>query len=349
MPYVFLLCTGIVTAMLASLDRKHRTVYFVLLAAVMILFSGLRYKVGTDYESYELLYEEVVEDWASSEIGYVGLIRLMEMTGLGFSGAIFTMSLLTVAFAAVAITKFRCGVHSLYIFLTVPLFYLLSLNTIRQSLAAAIFMLATRYARDRDPRRFFSLLALAVGFHVSAILLAPTYFIANRAPTYKFLGLSLLAGVFFALNISIAVELLGLHPVYLEEKEGSALGQFVISLGSAIFLIHAVRAKRGKQMTDSPLVNYMSIAAGICFASLFTNVGAGFIVRMTTYFTWVIAILAPGYISRLPRGDRIAAFASMYVVASLYYLVTITRGEDINLVPYHTILSSAMVVHQTNP
>lgn len=340
-PYIVLLALSMVTATIWTLDRKNRTVYFMFLAVVLILFSGLRYKVGTDYESYEALYQDVLDDWVSSEVGYIFLIHLTDRTGLGFFGLMFTVSFLTISFATAALRKFHCGIHSLYIYLSIPLFYLLSLNTIRQSLAAAIFMLATQYARNRDPRRFFALVLLAASFHVSALLLAPIYFIANRRPTYTFLAACLLAGVFVAFNIPIAVELLGFHPVYLEEKEGSALGQFVICLVTAVFLIHVARSTRNSKLQEAPLINYLSIAAGICFASLFSTVGASFILRMTTYFTWAIAVLIPHYIGQMRRAeDRRVAFVGLYMLAAIYFLTTVNRGEDIDLVPYQTILIS---------
>lgn len=320
-------------------DRKNRLIYYGLFSAILILFSGFRYKVGTDYESYSTVYENVLWGWESTEVGFELLIKLMDKINLGFVGVIFFTSLLTIIFAASAIKKLNCGIHSLYIYFTVPLFYLLSLNTIRQTLAVAIFMYATRFARNSDPFKYFSLVGLAATFHISALLLAPVYILANKKPTYAILAMCLLAGIVFAFNISLLVSFLGFHPVYLVEKQVSILPQLVLSFVSAIFFIkyHSSSASR---FPEAPLANYLSISTGVCFASLFTTVGADYILRLTSYFTWSVIILIPCYINRLRYLEkRVVVYVGMYIACTVYYLITINKGVSIDLVPYQSIFT----------
>lgn len=339
-PYLSLLAANLFTVFAWTIDKKNRPIYYWLFSTLLILFSGLRYKVGTDYESYATVYENVLLGWESTEIGFELLIQLMDKTGLGFFGAMFFTSLLTIIFAANAIKQHNCGIHSLYVYFTVPLFYLLSLNTIRQTLAAAIFMYATRHIRNFDPFKYFSLVGLAATFHISALLLAPVYFIANKKPTYAILAMCLSAGVIFALNISLIVTLLGFHPVYLVEKQGSILIQFILNFAAAIFFIHHYHSKNASNLPEAPLANYLSISAGICFASLFTTVGAEYILRLTSYFTWSLVILMPCYVSRLKNLEmRVVAYIGMYLLCTIYFLFTINKGASVDLVPYQLIFT----------
>lgn len=79
------------------------------------------------------------------------------------------------------------------------LWFFFTFTYLRQVLAVSVGILSIKYAIKRKPLLFFLFVLLAYGFHNSAIILAPFYFIANRKfskqSLYIILVLCFIAGI----------------------------------------------------------------------------------------------------------------------------------------------------------
>lgn len=139
---------------------------------------GLRYDVGVDFLNYEYIYThqyfEEVED------GYALINKLFFSLGLP-SSSIFTL----VAFLQLFL--FAKGVENInprylplaFFFYFTTLYFFLSLNVLRQTLAFSIFVYSIKFIVNKQLVKYIIVLLLASTIHKSALTLLPLYFILN--------------------------------------------------------------------------------------------------------------------------------------------------------------------------
>src|SRR5690606_6683100 len=106
---------------------------------------------------------------------------------------IFTTALLTNVFIVLTLFKYSKMVElSLYVYITGGLF-LVTMNGIRQTLAAAIAFAATKYLIEGDWKKYFAVILIASTFHQTALLLIPVYFIV-QLPAWSKMTVFLIGG-----------------------------------------------------------------------------------------------------------------------------------------------------------
>lgn len=159
-------------------------IYF-LVACILILVAGLRYRVGTDYMAYYHGYEYYLESLPNAirglnEPGY-GLIVWIA-THFYYDGAapIFLASLVTISFPLLVIYR-----HSKELLLPVFLFVTMgcwsgSFNGVRQYLAASVLLCGYKSLRERDLLNYCLIVFVAFLFHRSAIVFIVLYFIVDK-------------------------------------------------------------------------------------------------------------------------------------------------------------------------
>ena len=182
--------------------KKAQEIFLILSAAVFIIVATCRYGVGFDYFNYKNLYEELgpltVQEIfqnpvAKKFIGYSLFMRLCELCGLGYHGMLFIINLLLTAVTFWFITKYSpLPWLSVYLYLVLQ-FFAHSMNLLRQSIAAAICLLAYPFIKKRKIFPFIGLVLLAASFHLSALAFLPFYWVLNwKVSGKKFLLLSAL-------------------------------------------------------------------------------------------------------------------------------------------------------------
>lgn len=153
---------------------KHNYFYELLISCLFIGFSGLRYKVGIDYESYERIFHLVENSDFDilflKELGFVFLIKGIVFIG----GTSQLMFLFCSVFYQIYIYKFvkyfKANFYlAMLIFLCISPYYFASFNGLRQSIAIAVFAYSLKYVIERNFRKYL-LLLVATGFmaHASA-------------------------------------------------------------------------------------------------------------------------------------------------------------------------------------
>ena len=168
-----------------------------LLAFLVLL---VRVDVGYDYHSYIALFELGVEP---REPISAGLFRLIKSYG---TGSIYVMSwaVATWIFVLLTFTRRSVSKYGLFLFLTLPLFYLDAFSTMRQSTAVAICMYAYTLIHKRTYAPWLLSLC-AVLVHYSAIVFLG--FVALLALQRNFAKLNL-RSVILGVFVSFALYLL---------------------------------------------------------------------------------------------------------------------------------------------
>ena len=149
----------------------------------VFLCSG--YMTGTDWRSYEPMYEKI--DFSNlffdyyAEPGYYIYMLLFKMFGIGFwPFFIFTKVICYVIFIKKLI--YYSGKY-FYLSLTffIPWFgiYLFIDNPMRNLLAITVFICSIKYILEREKGKYFFMIFLAASFHVSSLIFLLFYFIGN--------------------------------------------------------------------------------------------------------------------------------------------------------------------------
>ena len=226
--YLIVLAVTLVLGFLAQANPKTRItrkgilvtrpdpVFAFVIAAMLIVVAGLRYRVGTDYMAY---YRTRVEDWKTvwdyivhfREPGIRLLSRLSVM--IADDGAVL------IFICAVFITGIYCLMIYRYspMYLVSMLLFLFlgewtgSFNGIRQYLAAAIVFAGHRYILKRKFVPYLLTVLLATLFHKSAVFMILPYFLYARKPdTTQFVILAA-GAVIVRLSYEIIVDLIQLY------------------------------------------------------------------------------------------------------------------------------------------
>lgn len=169
-------------------------------AIVLVLASGLRSNIGDTF-FYARIYEINDFTWkfivSQKDIGFGLLQMILKKYSDDPQILIFTTALVTNVLIIAVLSKYsRMFELSTYIYITGGLF-LVSMNGIRQVLAAAIIFTATKYLINGNWARYFFIIFIASLFHKSALILIPIYFLAR----YKAWSV----GTFILLFFSIAM------------------------------------------------------------------------------------------------------------------------------------------------
>ncbi|MCR6110902.1 EpsG family protein [Bacillus sp. A301a_S52] len=151
--------------------------------ACLVAVSGLRSNIGDTY-FYRHAFEtndftwEIIKEGKDQGFGVLQML-LKNVTDDG-QVLIFIMSFFTLTLIVGVLYKYsRVFELSLYVFIASGMF-LVSMNGMRQYLAAAIIFAGTKFLLEGNFFKYAALVLLASTFHQSAIILLPVYFVVRR-------------------------------------------------------------------------------------------------------------------------------------------------------------------------
>lgn len=162
---------------------KPHLFYVVCTMACMVLVAGLQNNIGDTF-FYMHAFDMHTYTWEDVRTGKdVGFI-LIQMALQSFTDdpqmLVFTVALLTNVLVVMTFRTYaRMLELSLYVYITSGLF-LVSMNGIRQCLAAAIIFAASRYLFQGRWKAYTLIVLLAATIHQSALIMIPIYFLVRR-------------------------------------------------------------------------------------------------------------------------------------------------------------------------
>ncbi|WP_049372727.1 EpsG family protein [Haemophilus parainfluenzae] len=173
--YDLMLFISIILVFFAEIAKviKLKHVFFILALLPLFLVSALRENTGADYSHYVDIYNNLDyynENWPL-EIGFYYLNKLYMLFGLHHQFIFVTMAAIQCLFLYLCLTKSKCP--SLFLASYILLFYLSSLNEMRQSLSMVIILYACFLLFENKYMKYILLVGLSSLFHNVSFLFFP--------------------------------------------------------------------------------------------------------------------------------------------------------------------------------
>lgn len=330
------------------LERRYNKILLMIFSLWLILFAGVRDNVGIDFNVYKdhyLMFPDIEAlNIRRFEIGFESLISLLKMIGLDYQAMFFVVAFITIyLFAKFYALYSKSPILSLILFFLVPLYYLTSLNTIRQFLAVAIFAISIKYILSRSIIKYITLILIATLFHRTALFMIPVYFIGQYKPSIK-LYITLTALYIFSLHmLENIIRIIGLPAIYLDPlflNEGLDVKAYIyLGLFIIIFMFKDLLIRQ--KYYHGLFINMLFISTLILFTPLITELPSGPILRVTSYFTIVLPILLANLLLLIKEKHLKWTYLLLLILSSsLYFWGTLLiEGESLKLVPYNINLS----------
>ncbi len=171
--------------------------------AILLLFIGLRYKVGADWYQYFTYYNSVeslstiIFSWRDAPYFYYHpwepafklLCVIVKSLGLSFQGLVFVVSAFNLYSLNRFLRKHLNNEMCIFLILFISLNMLREFDILRQSLAFYIILFAYDYI-NKSFFKYLGICIIACFFHISAIVFIPAYFLFNLKLNRKFLILT---------------------------------------------------------------------------------------------------------------------------------------------------------------
>lgn len=313
----------------------------------LTLVAGLRYDVGTDWSgTYLQIFNSVKNGLKVRDGGYGLLNRFVLLFSDSYTGIIFLSACLIGAFVYIAIfQQSEIPAMSILLFVFTGQ-YFFSLNGIRQALATAIFLYAMKYIQQRDYKKYFFWIIIAVSMHTMALLYIPLYFYKPIAKFYKQIILMLFLVFIYSDQISVFVRILfrkfdyvnRYFGWYFQSQYNSGRLNFIsltVQVSVLILMIYIYRIYC-RQDEKSQLYLVIQILAVGC---LLLSAAVPLMQRVSFLFSFANITYLPNYIKKIRNIKMVYGLSALLLVCFFLYMWgTIAIRNYNEVLPYHSIL-----------
>lgn len=274
---------------------KQHYLYLIALL-ILIFFGGFRYDVGQDYKTYEQIFQFV--ETSSVEYGYMSLCLYLRMLGFG-PQIMFLFSILVSLYLIYKAVQYYNPQQIAFVFFIFLFggYYAESFNAVRQYIAIAFFIYATRYIISASFSKYVFFLLFGSLFHSSILFLIPFYYILNRrySDATLIIGMVILLTIAFTLPVSSLYEKI---PIYgqrymIDNSHFNQSANLGIGYLSKLFIALVLIKLRHKLISKDE--RYNLVINAFFFYVLFMAVFKDFMVflRIAYYFHIFLILILP--------------------------------------------------------
>lgn len=356
---LFYLATFLMSATLVSIGLRKKISFLTWIGLIMpAVISGLRYEVGTDYQTYISIYDTLASsnlvDYLSNnvhsiELGFFGIIKFAYFMHLGTPLMLGTASLLTLVFTLKGLKRLQLKRIGLVYFSYLVIMFPFTFNGVRQGIAISILFFAFTYALERRLFLYILWTLFAALFHLSALFMLPLYLVPKYVKPRALIGaieaLIKIAPLALVLVASMTIILSGSqiltlpafqkYTEYFTTDSGTGMGQYFVTCLSFL-LAASLSRKLVKQESRVGVFLALSLLS-VIIATLGLTSHA--IYRMSLYLSIYSVIIMSTYpdIFSDRLGKRVATvFVVVYPI--LYFLITYGLYNTGEVVPYRLII-----------
>ena len=315
-----------------------------IISVVLILVSGLRYRVGTDFMAY---YRNRVTDlnvvWRSlitfKEPGIKLLSFLSHKIYDDGQSLIFLSALITIGLYCWTIYRY----HTMY--LIGMLLYLFlgdwqgSFNGVRQYLAAAILFAGHRFILDRKLWQYCLVVFVATLFHTTAIVMILPYFLFCRKPDITQLVLLTIGAIVMRFSYGIIFDLISSYKGSVLNVEGdpylsNSVNIFRILVAFIPVVIYIVFCNKEKHTREQ---NFYINAVFFNAFSMMAGMGSTYLARIGIYTSAALSI-GIGHVFQLIDDEQTRKI-TMCMSMGVYLLYWLYSLQGRSLANFHWIFA----------
>lgn len=320
----------------------------------LILLSSLRVGVGTDFYSYQYVFQVAVQNFQNGNFsvafsGTEPLYVALEFLSYLLKGANFNFFLLiTSIFTLVPVISLIMSIvprklMAVSLFLYLFIFYLTSFNIIRQMIAVSFVIYSFRYIIEKKQKRFIFWIICATLFHNSAIVALLFYYLNMEFSLYKKMPIKQLVNVVLILLIPLILFVLIRYGQYLpligsyfrnySNVQNISNNYFIIL--TLLPIIPAVLYKNSIVINDSGNQLFNIMLMTLLFAILgVTNEWA---FRLMYYSSSVVILVYPMILSRMKKINYYLSFGFFIIFIWVVFFLTFVVFGFNDVLPYENI------------
>lgn len=321
----------------------------------LVFFGGSRLNVGVDYESYNMLFDRLYESNGLPLTEPFTYFIIKAVKGAGFSNSVIFLiySFVTIIgiYKLIKLSPDRTSkALSFFIFLTFPIYFLASLNQIRQWAAIGVSCYSLYYLIEGKRNKFLLSVLIAACFHLSALFILTYVFFAKRFNFYRV--------VFFILSLLIVSKLAfnfieyTPYSMYLMEdglrfEGGNYTALYVYLMVMILFIVKLNYFNNNDQITllNVILGNMSLCSIAVISTGLFLSVDFLTIMRLNAYLIINLILVIPVLIKQTKRRGYENALIFLIILFGLLYCfyTLIFNGAANKLVPYNFVFLPGVI------
>lgn len=308
-----------------NLYIKHNNILVMGAICSLVFISGLRNNIGDTYfymhayEFHNFTWEFIKEQ---KDIGFGLLQMFLRWYSDDAQTLIFITALITNILIIAVLAKYsRLFELSTYVYITGGL-YLVTMNGIRQVLAAAIIFTATRFIINGNWIAYFLIVIFASTFHMSALILLPIYFLVR----YKAWSRATIILFFLSILIVIGYNQFSVllfsaiqdtqYGEYSEFQEG---GANIIRVGVYAAPLIIAFLGRGKLREIYPSSDYIVNMALVGLIFMMISTQNWIFARFSIYFNLYQLILVSWIVKLFKEKEQRFVYLALIICYFLYY------------------------------
>lgn len=306
---------------------KPHKLFILFALSSLVLVSGLRNNIGDTFY-YLHSYENHPVTWEAFEFSGDFGFELFQLLLLQFSTnpqyMIFATALLTNTLIVMTFYNYSRLIEiSLYVYITLG-FYLVSMNGIRQYLAAAIVFAGTKYLINGDWKKYMLVVLLASTFHQTALILIPIYFIVRQPAWSKMTIALLLFSILIVVSFDEFMNLLFTaigdtqYGGYRMFDEGGANIIRVLVTAVPIIIAFLGRHKLKEIMPGSDVIVNMSL---LSFVFITISTQNWIFARFSIYFGLYLILLFGWLVKIFAEKDQKLVYYGILICCFIYFYI----------------------------
>lgn len=225
---------------------------------VLFIFLALRYDYGNDYMAYYDIHTAInsgLSAWGESDILFK-ILNLLISNFYIFIAIISLFYIITIYFLIKDNLKINQYWFAVLILLINPYLFIIHTSALRQTIAICFFIFAVNFVFKRKLIMYIIFILIATGFHASAVILLPFYFILTESKInkkyiiiiYALLALLLLTPLFEIITNKILEYLPNHYLYYFKQGAQNSIRSMLISSFFFFLIIFNINKLHGKEI-----------------------------------------------------------------------------------------------------
>lgn len=312
--------------------NKH---FIIISTIILITVSGLRNNIG-DTPVYIEVYKYIQFQWSTilseKDFGFAVFQKLLQYISKEPQLLIFVTAFITNGIIVYTFYKYARLIDiALYVYVASGM-YLVTMNGVRQYLAASFIFLATKYIFDGQFKKFLVIVIISSTIHQSALILIPIYFVIRRKAWTKMTLFMLSLTIIITISYSFFSEFFfqaieeTQYGEYAQFSEGGAniMRSFVSII--PLFIAYIGREKLNEIFPKSDYIVNLSIISLIFMIIAIQN---WIFARFTIYFGIYEIILLSWIVKLFKEKDQKFIYFGILICYFIYFIYEYVISQNV--------------------